>query len=454
MTRRSPSGAPQNRAATNGIRSKESRCCELDREYLDHPIGLANVKDRYAWDILWQHGGLYLDLDTISLRPCWDLLTRDVCVSLEHEADFTEGHPYNSAVTLGRKGSEVLLDLANRSEEILDSGYSRWGSCGPHLLTDVVADYPGQVRHRTVRSPQRLPRRHSHPLLQRSAARTRRARRAPVLVQPVPSVRSRSVDAVTPIRTACVTGGAGFIGSHVVDVLLERGCKRVLVLDDLSTGRLENVNEDAAFVQADVSTVRAIAEIEREQSDVIFHLAAQTDVQTSFREPANDALANVFGVLRIAEAAKRCGAKVVFASTGGAMYGDAAPASEDTPPDPRSPYAVSKLAGEGYLRCLLPGSVILRYANVYGPRQSAALEGGVAAIFTEARRQSKYATVFGDGHPDPRLRARQRRGRGDRRGSKPGWRHVQRGDWRRDFDQRAGGHDRCRPQVCERSPSR
>ncbi len=116
--------------------------CELDREYLDHPIGLANVKDRYAWDILWQHGGLYLDLDTISLRPCWDLLTRDVCVSLEHEADFTEGHPYNSAVTLGRKGSEVLLDLANRSEEILDSGYSRWGSCGPHLLTDVVADYP------------------------------------------------------------------------------------------------------------------------------------------------------------------------------------------------------------------------------------------------------------------------------------------------------------------------
>ncbi len=115
---------------------------QLDREYLDHPIGLANVKDRYAWDILWQHGGLYLDLDTISLRPCWDLLTRDVCVSLEHEADFTEGHPYNSAVTLGRKDSEVLLDLVNRSEEILDSGYSRWGSCGPHLLTDVVAEYP------------------------------------------------------------------------------------------------------------------------------------------------------------------------------------------------------------------------------------------------------------------------------------------------------------------------
>ncbi len=202
---------------------------------------------------------------------------------------------------------------------------------------------------------------------------------------------------MTPIRKACVTGGAGFIGSHVVDVLLERGCKRVFVLDDLSTGLLENVNDAAAFVQIDVSTVRAIAEIEREQPDVIFHLAAQTDVQTSFRDAADDALVNVFGVLRIAEAAKRCRAKVVFASTGGAMYGDAAPASEETPPDPRSPYAVSKLAGEGYLRCLRPDAVILRYANVYGPRQSSTLEGGVAAIFTEARRQSKYATVFGDG---------------------------------------------------------
>ncbi len=115
---------------------------ELDREYLDHPIGLANVKDRYAWDILWQHGGLYLDLDTISLRPCWDLLTRDVCVSMEHENGFDAGHPYNSAVVLARKGSSVLFDLADRAEALLIEGRSRWGSCGPHLLTDVVADYP------------------------------------------------------------------------------------------------------------------------------------------------------------------------------------------------------------------------------------------------------------------------------------------------------------------------
>ncbi len=205
------------------------------------------------------------------------------------------------------------------------------------------------------------------------------------------------MDAVTPIRSACVTGGAGFIGSHVVDELLGRGCKRVLVLDDLSTGRLENVNPAAEFVRCDISTVRAVAAIEREKPDTIFHLAAQTDVQTSFRDPANDALVNVFGVLRIAEAAKRCGAKVVFASTGGAMYGDEIPATEETPPNPRSPYAVSKLAGEGYLRCLLPDSAILRYANVYGPRQSATLEGGVTAIFMEARRDAERVTIFGDG---------------------------------------------------------
>ncbi len=205
------------------------------------------------------------------------------------------------------------------------------------------------------------------------------------------------MDALTAIRKACVTGGAGFIGSHVVDELIVRGCKRVLVLDDLSTGRLENVNPAAEFVGCDISTVRVIAEIEREKPDVIFHLAAQTDVQTSFRDPANDALTNVFGVLRVAEAAKRCGAKVVFASTGGAMYGDAAPASEETPPDPRSPYAVSKLAGEGYLRCLLSDPVILRYANVYGPRQSATLEGGVTAVFVESLRRHRCATIFGDG---------------------------------------------------------
>ncbi len=116
--------------------------------YLRHPMGLANVKDLFAWSILYEHGGLYLDLDTISLRPCWDLLTRDVCVSFEHEPDSEydpeddRGHPYNSAVVLGRQGADVLSELAERAEDILDRGESRWGSCGPHLLSEVVSEYP------------------------------------------------------------------------------------------------------------------------------------------------------------------------------------------------------------------------------------------------------------------------------------------------------------------------
>jgi hypothetical protein len=115
---------------------------EVPRLHLDHPIALANVKDYYAWKILYEYGGLYLDLDTISLRPCWDLLTRDVCVSSEHEPGFDAGHPYNSAVVLGRQGAPALALLAERAKAVLDSGESRWGKCGPHLLTDFVPSLP------------------------------------------------------------------------------------------------------------------------------------------------------------------------------------------------------------------------------------------------------------------------------------------------------------------------
>lgn len=111
-------------------------------QHLEHPIQLANVKDLYAWKILHEYGGLYLDLDTVSLRPAWDLLTRDVCVSLEHEPGFDLGHPYNSAVVLGRQGAPALLELRKRASAVLNSGESRWGKCGPHLLTDVVAEHP------------------------------------------------------------------------------------------------------------------------------------------------------------------------------------------------------------------------------------------------------------------------------------------------------------------------
>jgi hypothetical protein len=114
----------------------------------DHPIQPANDKDLWAWSLLWWGGprgnsvGLYLDLDTISLRPAWDLLTRDVCVSREHEPGFDAGHPYNSAVVIGRAGAPTLLELRDRASDILDSGETRWGKCGPHLLTEVVAAYP------------------------------------------------------------------------------------------------------------------------------------------------------------------------------------------------------------------------------------------------------------------------------------------------------------------------
>jgi hypothetical protein len=113
-----------------------------EREWLNHPIQLANVKDVFAWAALWSFGGLYLDLDTISLQPCWDLLTRDVCVSSEHEPSFDAGHPSNSAVVLGRKTAPVLSILAQRARAVLDSGESGWGKCGPHLLTDVVKECP------------------------------------------------------------------------------------------------------------------------------------------------------------------------------------------------------------------------------------------------------------------------------------------------------------------------
>lgn len=199
-----------------------------------------------------------------------------------------------------------------------------------------------------------------------------------------------------PRRAVC-TGGAGFIGSHVVEELLARGCEHILVLDDLSTGSRENLAQYQGGVEvADVAKPRGGYLIEGWDPDVIFHLAAQTDVQTSVRWPLVDAEVNVLGTLRILEAAERCGARVVFASTGGAIYGDCAgPASEETPPDPRSPYAVSKLAGEWYVR--QRGGIVLRYANVYGRRQLATLEGGVVAVFLDALARCALATIFGDG---------------------------------------------------------
>jgi UDP-glucose 4-epimerase len=194
---------------------------------------------------------------------------------------------------------------------------------------------------------------------------------------------------------AVVTGGAGFIGSHVVDALVERG-DEVVVLDDLSTGRREWVNEAAELREHDI---RSPYEID---ADVVFHLAAQADVGTSMERPGFDAEVNVVGTVNTLEAARACDAEVVFSSTGGAIYGDVEePATEETPRRPVSAYGIAKLAAEEYLagwnRMHGSGHTVLRFANVYGPRQSPSLEGGVVSIFMERFRTGEETLVFGDG---------------------------------------------------------
>jgi UDP-glucose 4-epimerase len=195
---------------------------------------------------------------------------------------------------------------------------------------------------------------------------------------------------------AVVTGGAGFIGSHLVDALVGRG-DHVVVVDDLSSGKREQVNAAAAFVERDVRKG-----IDAAGAEVVFHLAAQADVQTSVKRPDRDAAVNVVGTVQVLEAAREAGAKVVFTSTGGAIYGDVdEPAAEGAPRRPLSPYGIAKLCGEEYLlgwnRIHGSHHVVLRLANVYGPRQDAGLEGGVVAIFLERMLRGEETTIFGDG---------------------------------------------------------
>jgi UDP-glucose 4-epimerase len=199
---------------------------------------------------------------------------------------------------------------------------------------------------------------------------------------------------------AAVTGGAGFIGSHVVDALLARG-DEVHVVDSLATGRRENLDAAATLHERDVREGLAdlFAELEPE---LVVHLAAQADVGTSVERPLYDAEVNVLGTLQVLEAARPRGAQVVFSSTGGAIYGECErPAREDDERRPLSPYGASKLAGEEYLGAWnrLHGSrhVVLRFGNVYGPRQLPKLEGGVVAIFMERLLAGERATIFGDG---------------------------------------------------------
>jgi UDP-glucose 4-epimerase len=197
-----------------------------------------------------------------------------------------------------------------------------------------------------------------------------------------------------------VTGGAGFIGSHVVDALLARG-DEVHVLDNLANGRRENLDDAATFHEADIrsDSGRVFDEV---QPEACFHLAAQADVRVSVERPDYDAEVNVLGTIRVLEAATRHGAKVVFSSTGGAIYGEVgSPAGEDHPRRPLAPYGASKLAGEEYLqtynRLNNSGHVVLRYGNVYGPRQDPHGEAGVVAIFMNRLRDGQPPRIFGDG---------------------------------------------------------
>jgi UDP-glucose 4-epimerase len=201
---------------------------------------------------------------------------------------------------------------------------------------------------------------------------------------------------------AIVTGAAGFIGSHVVDALVARG-DEVVAVDNLSSGRRERVNEEARLVVADIRDRGALdPAFDEARPEVVFHLAAQADVRVSVERPDYDAEVNVIGTIGVLEAARRHGARVVFSSTGGAIYGECErPAREDDPLRPLSPYGTSKLAGEHYLatsnRLYGTEHVALRYANVYGPRQDPHGEAGVVAIFFGRLAEGQRVKIFGDG---------------------------------------------------------
>jgi UDP-glucose 4-epimerase len=198
---------------------------------------------------------------------------------------------------------------------------------------------------------------------------------------------------------AIVTGGAGFIGSHVADALAARG-DEVHVLDDLSSGRRENVPAGAELHVADIRDPGAVFDAVR--PEVVFHLAAQASVSVSVAKPLFDAEVNVLGTVALLDAALPHGAQLVFSSTGGAIYGECqTPATEEWERRPLSPYGTSKLAGEEYLASWnrLHGTrhVALRYGNVYGPRQDPHGEAGVVAIFLRAVADGPRPSIFGDG---------------------------------------------------------
>jgi len=200
-----------------------------------------------------------------------------------------------------------------------------------------------------------------------------------------------------------VTGGAGFIGSHIVDAYISAG-HEVTVVDDLSTGKPENINPDARFFKLDICAGELRDLFNGERFDVVTHHAAQMDVRKSVADPILDAKINILGTLNLLENCVRGRVKgLIFASTGGAIYGEQKefPAKESHPTTPLSPYGIAKLACEHYLSFYKNthglNSTILRYANVYGPRQDPHGEAGVVAIFTRKLLKGEQPLINGDG---------------------------------------------------------
>ena len=200
-----------------------------------------------------------------------------------------------------------------------------------------------------------------------------------------------------------VTGGAGFIGSHIVDAYINNN-HNVVIIDDMSKGQKEFINPKATFYKKSIADTDLVDLLKNERIEVINHHAAQISVSDSVKNPVKDAKSNIIGTLQLLQNAVECGVdKFIYASTGGAIYGeqDYFPAKEDHPQKPTSPYGLSKLSVEGYLRFYKEQyglkSIIFRYGNVFGPRQNPNGEAGVVAIFFNRLIKGKAPIINGDG---------------------------------------------------------